>query len=70
MKNPQKLTSREVQELGEAIRSNVRITRQITAIREKAMIEKIDLDNLWDLKNQVAEIEAILYNVHHGVYRS
>ena len=27
-------------------------------------------DYVWDLKNKTAEIEAVLYNVHHGVYRS
>lgn len=61
------LTIREQDELNEAKKLALDVARQIETLR------KDDLDHdskeLWDLRNFAQQISAVLYNIHHGVYR-
>ena len=65
-----KLTSREADELLDAIEYAEKTVERITAMEHAArMRADIPADEIWELKNYAAQIEAVLYNVHRGVYR-
>ena len=65
-----KLTMNEADKLIDAFDIAEETIEKIKGLEHSArMGSEIDDHELWELKNFSEQIGAILYNIHHGVYR-
>lgn len=61
------LTKRENEELGAALKIAEEVAERIKKLQ--AVDKAVDIDRIWDLRNQANEVGAVLCNIHDEVYR-